>query len=145
MITYYKTGDGYVGITNQSPKGLKGLVFVGKGSEKGIESISEQCYAINQLEKLEKIEARDVPDDWFAAIGLEKRPEPEPVLNMEPTYIPTYTPITIQFPGDSLRRRLRANPNTQEYKQALKEAIEGWIYLIIGFAVSWYIVNYIWK
>jgi hypothetical protein len=59
---------------------------------KGIQTIHEQAYAECQLAKLQQVDACDVPNAWFDAIGLEKRPiiEPRTVeLDVEfPTLIP---------------------------------------------------------
>ena len=83
QFAYFRTDDGFLGVTNESPKGMEGLVFAGRGPQpgQGIESVHEQGYAKNQLDRMKRIEADDVPDDWFVVIGLEKRipkPPPEP-------------------------------------------------------------------
>lgn len=60
---------------------MKGVVFVGRGSN-NIETVKEQVFAKNQLDKLTQVEAKDVPDVWFKAIGYEKR-EPSPAFLSE--------------------------------------------------------------
>jgi len=87
--TYFRNKSGYLGVTKQSPAGMKGLIFIGRGPQEGggIESVCEQGYPLDSLKRMERVKAADVPDDWFAAIGLEK-PEPKP----EPTPMPTPPP-----------------------------------------------------
>ena len=98
-VTYYQDGHGgYLGLTEESPNGFKGVVFVGRGPQpgRGPESVSEQAYAVDQLRRLERV----VPAEWMAAIGYEEpvvvepcKPEPEP----EPEEIIVYD---IRFPWE---------------------------------------------
>ncbi len=73
MISYFKTPKGYIGVTSQSPQGMKGVVFIGRGSDNGPAGVKEQAYAKNQLAKFTPVKADEVPDEWFTAIGYEKR------------------------------------------------------------------------
>ena len=81
-ITYYRDPFGsYHGITDESPNGLAGCVYVGRGpDERGIETVKERAYAINVLQKWTRVD--EVPDEWLEAIGYEKvreyLPEPPP-------------------------------------------------------------------
>lgn len=84
MIRYFEYENGYIGVTNQCPKGMKGVVFVGRGPNprEGIESVCEQPYAKNRLERLKEVKEQDVPDDWHEAIGYGKPRKPrEPKLD----------------------------------------------------------------
>ena len=102
-ITYYQDEHGgYLGVTEESPKGFQGVVFVGCGPRPGggHETVHEQAYAIDQLRRLERVEACDVPADWMEAIGYEEpvvvepyEPEPEP----EPEEVTVYD---IRFPWE---------------------------------------------
>jgi len=86
-IAYFRYKDGYLGVTHQSPAGMKGVIFVGRGPRegKGIESVCEQAYPHNCLERLKRVDAAEVPDDWFAAIALENRsPKPTPKPELPP-------------------------------------------------------------
>lgn len=138
MIHYYRCEDGYVGVTEESPKGLRSLVCAGRGPlpGKGIESVCEQGYAINQLDKMEKIAADDVPNDWFAAIGYEKRLPPEPE--------PHVVPVTIELPGDRLRRMILAKPGTADHDRWRRDRVVFWVALAISLAVWWWIV-FVWQ
>lgn len=87
-VTYYQDEyGGYLGATEESPKGFKGVVFVGRGPQPGggPEAVTEQAYAANQLRRLEPVDPCDVPAEWIEAIGYEepvvvepRQPEPEP-------------------------------------------------------------------
>jgi len=83
-VAYFRYKGGYLGVTDQSPAGMKGVIFVGRGplEGKGIESVCEQAYPRNCLERMERVDAAEVPDDWFAAVALEKRPS-KPAPNPE--------------------------------------------------------------
>ena len=102
-VTYYQDEyGGYLGVTDESPKGFQGVVFVGSGPRPGggSETVHEQAYAPDQLRRLEQVEAGDVPAEWMEAIGYEEpvvvepyKPEPEP----EPEEIIVYD---IRFPWE---------------------------------------------
>ena len=85
-ITYYQDEhDGYLGVTEESPRGFRGIIFVGRGPDPGggPETVYEQAYAADQLRRLERVDPRDVPAEWMEAIGYEEpvepyEPEPEP-------------------------------------------------------------------
>jgi hypothetical protein len=74
-ITYYRTPDGYAGLTDQSPRGFQGLVFVGRGPKISgdPDSIEEQGFVPSK--EWVKIPADQVPDEWFDAIGYGARDE----------------------------------------------------------------------
>lgn len=64
-ITYFKDPNGNIHtVTDESPKGFKGVLYVGQGPDG-----EEQVYAVNVLQKWEKVE--------------EPKPEPEPATNFE--------------------------------------------------------------
>ena len=80
-ITYYQDPfGGYHGVTDESPKGLAGCVCAGRGPDErgGIGTIKERAYAINVLQKWERVE--EVPVEWLAAIGYE---QPQVELKLE--------------------------------------------------------------
>ena len=140
-FTYFRCEDGFVGVTDESPKGMGGMVFAGRGPlpGQGLDSVREQAYGINQLYKMEKIRADDVPDDWFAMIGYERRVKPEPIPEQN------VVPITIELPGDRLRRKILAEPGAPEHSQWQKEQLQFWILLAISAAISWYLTFFVWK
>ena len=87
-VTYYQDEHGgYLGVTDESPKGFQGVVFVGCGPQPGggPETVAEQAYAVDQLRRLKQVDPRDVPAEWMEAIGYEEpvvaelEPEPEEV------------------------------------------------------------------
>lgn len=79
-ITYYRDNSGdYHGVTNQSPKGFKGVILVGRGPCPPNNSVKERAYSPDILKFWTEVEAADVPDDWFDAIKYEERPEPTPI------------------------------------------------------------------
>ena len=140
---YFRCENGYVGITDESPAGMKGFVFAGRGPRpgKGIESVCEQGYARSQLDKLERVQGDDVPDDWFTAIGYERRPKPIPESIPKPNIVP----ITIELPGDRLRRKFLAKPGDPGYGERDKEAVKSLVLLAISFAISWYVIVHLLK
>ena len=87
-VTYYQDEHGgYLGVTEKSPKGFKGVVFVGCGPRPGggPETVHEQGYATDQFRRLRRVEPCDVPAEWMEAIGYEEpvvvepyKPDPEP-------------------------------------------------------------------
>jgi len=85
-ITYYQDEHGgYLGVTGESPKGFRGIIFVGRGPEPGggPETVHEQAYATDQLGRLDRVDPWDVPAEWMETIGYEEpvepyEPEPEP-------------------------------------------------------------------
>ena len=98
-ISYYRDEHGgYLGVTEDSPKGFKGIVFVGRGSEPGggPETVHEQGYAADQLRRLEQIEPWDVPAEWMEAIGYEAPVEPYKPES-EPEEVTVYD---IRFPWE---------------------------------------------
>jgi len=130
-MRYFHCEDGFIGVTNQCPKGMKGLVYVGRGPQpgQGIESVGEQEYSRNQLEKLKRVPAEDVPDDWFAAIGLEQCPEPRTVE------------LVIQFPWENRNKRKPAKPGSRRRRQ---ERTVFCIALAISVMVACYVV-FVWQ
>jgi hypothetical protein len=83
-IAYYRdhASGGYHGVTDECPQGFHHVVYGGKGPRLGgpanIHDIVEQAYTVEQLKKWELVDPADVPDEWFDAIGYEKREQPEP-------------------------------------------------------------------
>jgi len=74
-ITYYQDEHGgYLGVTGGSPKGFRGIVFVGRGPQPGggPGTVHEQAYATNQLRRLKRVEPWEVPAEWMVAIGYEE-------------------------------------------------------------------------
>jgi hypothetical protein len=101
-ITYYQDEHGgYLGVTEESPKGFTGVVFVGRGPQPGggPETVSEQAYATDQLRRLRRVEPCDVPAEWMEAIGYEEpvvvEPEPDPEPDAEEV-----TVYDIRFPWE---------------------------------------------
>ena len=76
-VTYYERDGLYLALTKKSPKGFRGVAFIcHKGDSPG--NVREDVTDKNRLEDWTKVDAADVPDDWFDAFGLEKRPKPKP-------------------------------------------------------------------
>lgn len=68
MINYYQHDGGYIAVTDQSPAGFEGMVFVGRGGP--INNISEQLYAADLL--TDPVAVADVPPSWCNALGYHK-------------------------------------------------------------------------
>jgi hypothetical protein len=84
-MRYFKTEDGgYVGLTGQCPREALGFVFLGRGPIRGfgVESVCDRPYTDKDLAKMSMVNAGDVPEDWFKAIGLEERPVEPAKLKM---------------------------------------------------------------
>jgi hypothetical protein len=86
-VTYYEDADGsFHGVTDEYPKGHKNILCIGQGPEpwEGIETVGERLYSPTDLKQcFTEVEAADVPDEWFEALGYEERPV-EPVEPEEP-------------------------------------------------------------
>ena len=69
---YFLTPEGYVGLTDESPKGFRGVVFVGRGPRGGgPETVCEQAFTVK--DDWQQVSANEVPDEWFEAIGYDER------------------------------------------------------------------------
>lgn len=91
---YYRRGEEFLALTGESPKGFKGVLFVClKGDSPG--DIKEDVVDKNRLREWKKVPADEVPEDWFAAFGLEKRKVVKPRLPTSDTS-PTPQPILSQ-------------------------------------------------
>jgi len=76
-VTYYRDTSGdYHGITDKCPKGFNGVVFIGRGPERStmFESVIERVYVPKTMATWVRVAAAEVPDEWFDAIGYQKRP-----------------------------------------------------------------------
>lgn len=69
--TYYKSGSGFIAVTSESPKGFKGVVFVGKGGQ-SLTTITEQAFSVQQLHGLPTIPLSQVPVEWVEAFGYDR-------------------------------------------------------------------------
>lgn len=65
MIHYYQTDDGYIAVTDESPAGFEGLIFVGRGGP--LDNIQEQLFPVDQLTG--PVNVNDVPPEWVRALG----------------------------------------------------------------------------
>lgn len=84
MASYYLDDQGgYHGITEECPPKFKGVLFVGRGG-KTPDTVHEQVYALNVLQKMASVPVSDVPDEWLLAIGYDAPLEPEPEPLPEP-------------------------------------------------------------
>ena len=114
-IHYFHCAEGYLAVTDETPAGpLRGLVFAGRGPAPGggISTIHEQAYAKDDLAKLPQCPRDKVPDEWFVALGYEKRLPPVP----PPPKLPKFSePDWPELPRPRKRRkRLRADPQVVE-------------------------------
>lgn len=73
--SYYKTDDGYIAVTSQSPKGFRGSLYIGRGGP--IDAIVETCFSPQQLRRLAAVDLADVPAEWVEALGYDEPVEPE--------------------------------------------------------------------
>jgi len=121
VIHYFHCAEGYLAVTDETPAGpLRGLVFVGRGPTPGggIDTICEQAYAKDTLDKLPECPADKVPDEWFVAFGYEKRlPANAPSLPQKPPQPPKPLPEPdwpkLTRPRRK-RRKLKADPQVVE-------------------------------
>ena len=65
MIRYYRQNNQYIAVTDQSPAGFDGLVFVGRGGP--LDNIQEQLYSAAVLTA--PVNVNDVPAAWVTALG----------------------------------------------------------------------------
>lgn len=78
MIRYYRHNDGYIAVTDKSPAGFEGLIFVGRGGP--IDHISEQLYSKDVL--TDPVDVHDVEPSWVSALGYHTV-EDVPLLDEE--------------------------------------------------------------
>src|SRR5690349_12114898 len=79
-ITYFQDGDGYLAVTDKSPKDFKGVLFIGKS---GVDlEVKEVVFTPEQLRGLPQIDKSDMPAAWILAFGYE---QPDPV-ELEPVF-----------------------------------------------------------
>jgi len=65
--SFYKDGDNYVLVTNQSPAGFKGMLYATwRGS---VSNLTEVVSPVQELSVLEQVDSDDVPDAWFNAFA----------------------------------------------------------------------------
>ncbi len=68
MIRYYRHDGGYIAVTDQSPEGFDGLVFVGRGGP--LDAIEDTLFPADQL--TDPVQVGDVPPEWCAALGFHQ-------------------------------------------------------------------------
>lgn len=71
--TYYQTADGYIAVTNQSPRGFKGSLYIGKIGP--LDKVTETAFSPQQLCKLTPVDLADVPAEWIEAFGYDEPDE----------------------------------------------------------------------
>jgi hypothetical protein len=123
MTDYYETPNGFVGISDEYPRGMKGVIFIGRGPKPGggIGSVHEQAYGANEIRKWKRVDR--VPPEWMEAIGYEEQ---------------TVTELVIDMPGDNLRRKMNAKPGTRDYEEWQKEKVPLVIIAIVAALISWW-------
>lgn len=65
MVSYYRLDGGYVAVTDESPAGFEGMVFVGRGGP--IDNIQDMLFTRDQLN--DPVNVADVPPSWCTALG----------------------------------------------------------------------------
>lgn len=81
-IKYFEKGSGFIAVTDECPKGFKGVLYVGK--EGTLDNIVEAAFEAGQLRKLRSVALSEVPAEWVLAFGYEKPPKPAPKPEPEP-------------------------------------------------------------
>jgi len=95
--SFYKDGDNYILVTNQSPAGFKGVLYATwRGS---ISNLTEVVSPVQELSVLEQVDSDDVPDAWFNAFAkrtklFKKRVKEAP----RPAARPAPVVVDVQFP-----------------------------------------------
>jgi hypothetical protein len=155
-VRYYANGcDGYIAVTDQSPKDFKGVLFIGKGPERGGDptSVVEQVFAINTLQKLTDVPLADVPAEWVLAFGYEypvmPKPEPQPAPEPEPDrevwtqpepaprrrrQPPVTTVIDVEFPWETATRRYNSKGEQVTHWWEIAAIIVG---AIVALVILW--------
>ena len=77
-ITYFKTTDGYAAVSNESPKGFKGTLYITQVGDTP-ESVEETAVDPRQLSKWAEVDVNDLPGEWAKAFGIEEPAAPEVV------------------------------------------------------------------
>ncbi len=78
-VDYYKTPYGFVALERSVFQGEWGPVQVGRGphwgSQSALETVTTYIYGAHRKDSWAKVEAKDVPDDWYNKLGygLERK------------------------------------------------------------------------
>jgi hypothetical protein len=134
--TYFKNGNCYLVVTDESPEAFKGVLFIGKGGTSP-ESVTEQLYARNQLQRFERVDRDDVPDEWLIAFGEEPPTEvvEEPIFDLSGTELLDLAPVRV-------RRRQPAYQQPQQQAAPWAWPVGMALGIIIG--LTWILLSRIW-
>lgn len=106
MTNYYLVGSNqYAAITDESPRNFAGVLFIGK-SGLTPDSVTEQVYTLQAIQRMEKRERRDVPNRWLIAFGEEPKRKRKP----KPVTPPAPGPSLLEVLAPIARRRPRPVP-----------------------------------
>ncbi len=98
MIEYYRHDGGYIAVTDESPAGFEGLVFVGRGGP--LDGITDQLFASDVL--TDPVGVGDVPAEWCAALGYHAVKD-FPLLDEEGANLIAEIPVREQIDPSPLR------------------------------------------
>ncbi len=71
MPRYYQ-GNGFHAVTDKSPNGMEGVLFMGKGGE-SVDKIGEHIYTREEVATLSPISENDIPDEWRKGLGCKEK------------------------------------------------------------------------
>jgi hypothetical protein len=125
MIRYYKLSGSYIAVTDQSPAGFEGVVFVGRGGP--LDAVEDQLIARGIFQNKTPVDVADVPPEWVAALGYHKVDD-FPLLDEK---------------GDNLVAEIPVRVPVQEVSNSTQEN-PGWIWgLLVGAFVTGLLWSYL--
>lgn len=107
MISYYRHDGGYIAVTDTSPAGFEGLVFVGRGGP--IDAIEEKLFAVEEL--TDPVAVVDVPPSWCTALGYHNV-EDFPLLDAAGENLEAEIPVRTPVVRPIVQRRSTPTPTT---------------------------------
>lgn len=107
-VKYFQTDNGYLAVTDQSPKDFKGILFIGKIGTDPL-NVKEDVFTSEQVLKFREIAKADMPAVWMLAFNYEKpvAPKKPPVeVVEEPLFDPDTFDLIAHIP---VKRELVTN------------------------------------
>ncbi len=90
-VKYFKTDDGYMVVTDKSPKDFKGVLYICKHGTDPT-NVKEDVFEPGQVQKLREIAKGDMPAEWLLAFGYHQPVQPKPAPVEEIVEEPLFNP-----------------------------------------------------
>lgn len=127
-VTYYVEDGKYHAITDESPKGFRNVLYVGRGPDAS-GKIVEQLYEVTRVRRMHRL--AEVPVDVIRSLGYEQPPE-EPVFDLAGEELLDLAPVPKRQPPV-------LKPQPKQSKWAVSPYDQG---MLIGLAIFLIILWY---